>query len=117
MKRALANLPKRFGLMGPVLLEPECLDLGWVEPYARNRVDPSLGKRPPRPLDFQCRDVRHAEERREPVESLAPGMATMQSATLRCERNTVLSIDGIHGAFTPDYVQEPDNLPGHRRRS
>lgn len=103
--------------MGPVLLEPERLNLGWVEPYARNRVDPSLGKRPPRPLDFQCRDVRLAEERCEAVQSLAPGMATMQSATLRRERNTVLSIDGIHGALTPDYVQEPGNLPDHRRRS
>lgn len=57
-------------------------------------MDRPLGKHPPRPLDFQRRDVRPMEKRREPVEPLDRDMPTMKPTTQRRERETVLGIDG-----------------------
>jgi hypothetical protein len=70
-------------------------------------VDPPRRERSPRPLDFRSRDVRLAEERREPVEPVDHDMATTKSAAHRRERDAVLGIDGIDGGFNPDNVQEP----------
>jgi len=101
---------------GRSCLEPERLDLGWREPHTRDRVDPSRGECPPRPLDVRGRDVRLSEKRREPVESLDRDMPTTKPTTQRRERDAVLGIDGIDGGFNPDNVQEPGDLADHRCR-
>jgi len=48
-------------------LEPERFDLRGREPYTGDGVDSSRRERPPRTLNLRRRDVRPAEERREPV--------------------------------------------------
>lgn len=67
-------------------------------------------------LDFQSRDVRLAEERREPVESLDHAMTTPKAAAHRRERDAVLGVDGIDEGVNPDNVQEPGDLANHRCR-
>jgi hypothetical protein len=98
-----------FELMRPgrSCLEAERRDLGGREPHARDRVDPSRGERPPRSLDLRRRDVRLAEEGREPVEPLDHRVPTPKPAAQRRERDAVLGIDGIDGGVNPDNVQEP----------
>jgi len=70
----------------------------------RDRVDRSRGEHPPRPLDVRGRDMRLAEERGEPVESLDRDMTPSKSTTQRRERETVLGSDGISGGFDPHNV-------------
>jgi hypothetical protein len=97
-------------------LESKRRDLGGRKPHPRDRVDPPLGKRPPRPLDFQCRDVCLAEERRELVEPLDHDMTTTKPTTQRREGDTVLGINGIDGGVKSDNVQEPSDFADPRCR-
>jgi hypothetical protein len=46
--------------------------------------------------------MRRAEERGEPVESLANAMTTTKPAAHRLERDAVLGVDGIDGRFNRD---------------
>src|SRR5882724_1447422 len=78
-------------------LEAERRDLGGREPNARDRVDPSRGERPPRSLNLRRRDVRLAEEGREPVKPLDHRVPTPKPAAQRGEGDAVLGIDGIDG--------------------
>jgi hypothetical protein len=80
-------------------------------------MDRPFGEHSPRPLNFQRRDVRLTEKRREPVESLDGDMPTMKPTAQRRERETVLGIDGIDGGFNPDNVQEAGDLADHRADS
>ena len=95
-------------------LEAERRDLGGREPNARDRVDPSRGERPPRSLNLRRRDVRLAEEGREPVKPLDHRVPTPKPAAQRGEGDAVLGIDGIDGGVNPDNVQEPRDFADHR---
>jgi hypothetical protein len=99
---------------GRPCLEAECRDLGGREPHARDRVDPSRGERPPRSLNLRRRDVRLAEEGREPVKPLDHRVPTPKPAAQRGEGDAVLGIDGIDGGVNPDNVQEPREFADHR---